>query len=1740
MSDDFAAVIPPAGAITLAVVCAIGSAMFSGLTLGLLTLDIVQLKLLINRPNKTPEDERNAKYARKILPLRSDGNYLLVTLLTGNVAVNAGFSILLGDLTDGLVGFLISTVVITIFGEILPQAACARHGLVVGGVLAPLVYALEWLLFPVVKPIAMILNCVLGEDLGTIYDKKQLSALVDYHDNVVHVLTRDEARILKGGLEFAFTRAEEVMTPMDEVYGIDVDSKLNYDVLSEVLSSGYSRIPVFDRSGPQCIVGLLFVKDLILVDCHAEVEVRKLLQFFGRGLYAVDDDTPLLELLKTFKQGHTHLAVVRRVSDDGDGDPFYIHAGIITLEDVMEEILQDEINDEFEHDKTQSHRRRKHQKLASSSAQASVTYFTQARSLAPRFSVSSTVWEAPGEEQSDDAKETKRTRRERKKERPNGDKKRFRLWNRGRRSSTGSSNAPLTTACEKDVGEASNGEAEREQRRDPEDLGGESRASSSFAASGSYGLEPQTCPDPAQALLSAASLLGLSSLEASPDSAGDPAGGSPAARTRRQKLEGDAGLDRGLLDSTPRGSVRGEDSRGSGPYQQASGPDASPAKGGATLEMVRVSPAHAVHTSRDDSPKAEDSRREDGLGHPALFPWWGWSADATGHASKLRMRGKLRMFFDSHRRSRLAEPLTESEARVIASFLSSSIPAFSPQIINERLLISLLSCFFCIQPPPASLLWRSALHPELLKHKQSAKREHPQASTFEPFAVVVLYGRVRLYVGNEGIPCTAGPLSCLAVKVLGNPAPVLLGQVGSHKTAHTTPQPPSSSSSSSSRGPPQFRENPVHMLESPSLCVSSSASLPSSPSSRSDARGGFVSPFLASEGHPSPDHVAAPLSRPPLTGTSQLLSRRSSAPRPCPRPALPPPSSHPSPAVGIPASPRHPPSLPVSSVPSTQRRLSSPVLWGAETCQHSPVSPSCRHAPASASCRAKKAPTSPTRLPPRRRGAACTRDGPVRQTGDVSRECWKDFSAPEEHESEESGGEKHEEIGNEATDEAYRHKRIETNADSRRESRSKARTFYRETVRVCCGSGPASEKNTPESSRECDCVSSFGSVHRVRSRSSDGSRNRSRGELMSLLSPKDSEDTWRDPRRTSRETQAGYVPLSSRCDSNGGSVEGDTGGGDSQEMRSASSRRDVQHRSHRPSPLTQLDVSLSFEETTGGLRFFPRWTRRCQSAGDLYRTSPMTQVSPCPSTAGEERLDGEGRQPNQPDVGAQAASACGLRREKEARHEDGEEEREVSPRVCRRLSPGVPTSPTPSASRDQFLRSHVSSRESVASVSSPSLRSCSGGSSHFGEATPCCPGGSERADAGAVDLDLDADEAATGLVASRAPNGAWRDRETAEIRGASRGESSWHRLHSLESGEEDVELPRQPSTGGSPVMLEEVCVCGVSLPWSSPSSRGPGTEWRGARDEGLCLGLSRAQNQADSGSGSPTEQRDEGEGESPESQRDRRGLASEKALPFPGFGSQKLSSKGFFRRDTTGTSASEMSHLLRFERPHADWAARDSGAASRRGRDGERPEEPAGRVWSTHRHDHPATEAQQTLEEQLQIQETRLRQVSQELQEKTGLWRDVCERQHKGREGRTKGETDPPERDTERRAEAKPGTGRRDGQRRAAGDAEHVKGAKEKGQEGGENVSQVARSREALRREIDAWVHSLQDPDVERQERHGNEGTRSDTSNARSAEVYTPDYTAVTEGACGLLVFPRWFYIAAVKASLELERQLSS
>jgi len=96
------------------------SGIFSGLNLGLLGLDVKNLELITKGPFSSEEEELDAKRATKILPLRRRGNLLLCTILLGNVTVNSGLSILMGDLTSGLEGLIISTAIITVFGEIIP------------------------------------------------------------------------------------------------------------------------------------------------------------------------------------------------------------------------------------------------------------------------------------------------------------------------------------------------------------------------------------------------------------------------------------------------------------------------------------------------------------------------------------------------------------------------------------------------------------------------------------------------------------------------------------------------------------------------------------------------------------------------------------------------------------------------------------------------------------------------------------------------------------------------------------------------------------------------------------------------------------------------------------------------------------------------------------------------------------------------------------------------------------------------------------------------------------------------------------------------------------------------------------------------------------------------------------------------------------------------------------------------------------------------------------------------------------------------------------------------------------------------------------------------------------------------------------------------------------------------------------------------------------------------------------
>ena len=106
--------------------------------------------------------------------IRKDGNRLLCTLLLGNVAVNALLSIFLSGVTSGLIGFCVSTALIVVFGEILPQAICSRHALKIGELALPIVNVIMVVLAPVSVPLKTVLDKLLGDSVGTIHTKTEM------------------------------------------------------------------------------------------------------------------------------------------------------------------------------------------------------------------------------------------------------------------------------------------------------------------------------------------------------------------------------------------------------------------------------------------------------------------------------------------------------------------------------------------------------------------------------------------------------------------------------------------------------------------------------------------------------------------------------------------------------------------------------------------------------------------------------------------------------------------------------------------------------------------------------------------------------------------------------------------------------------------------------------------------------------------------------------------------------------------------------------------------------------------------------------------------------------------------------------------------------------------------------------------------------------------------------------------------------------------------------------------------------------------------------------------------------------------------------------------------------------------------------------------------------------------------------------------------------------------------------
>ena len=324
--------------LTLVLFLLISSALISGAEVAFFSLQIKSLE--------DTEDAELTQSIRRVISLLKKPKRLLATILVANNFINIAIVLLFASLSKTIfksienqliVLFIeigIITTIILIFGEILPKIYANRNALAFSKRMAPIIRFLDkFLLFWVTYPMSQT-TIFLERRLG---DKKnQLS--VDQLSQALELTgedetTSDEQRILEGIVNFGSTDTREVMCPRIDMFALSDELTLE-EIIPLILDQGFSRIPVFNEKKDN-IKGILYIKDLLPNLKTPNYEWQTLLK---PPIY-VPENKKLDDLLKEFQQKKNHLAIV---VDEYGGT-----SGLITLEDIMEEIVGD-ISDEFD------------------------------------------------------------------------------------------------------------------------------------------------------------------------------------------------------------------------------------------------------------------------------------------------------------------------------------------------------------------------------------------------------------------------------------------------------------------------------------------------------------------------------------------------------------------------------------------------------------------------------------------------------------------------------------------------------------------------------------------------------------------------------------------------------------------------------------------------------------------------------------------------------------------------------------------------------------------------------------------------------------------------------------------------------------------------------------------------------------------------------------------------------------------------------------------------------------------------------------------------------------------------------------------------------------------------------------------------------------------------------------------------------------------------------------------------
>ncbi|WWC67714.1 uncharacterized protein I206_101626 [Kwoniella pini CBS 10737] len=298
--------------------------IFSGLTLGLMGLDTVNLQVLAISGTL---DER--KQAPKVLKLIGNGKHtILVVLLLGNTLINTSLPIFLDSIVGGgIIAILASTLLILIFGE---------YGLAIGSSFAPIIKILIILLYPIAKPMGMALDYILGAHSDPVtYRKAELKTFVSL--GIEDKLNEDELGLLGSVLEFSNKTVRDIMTTKEDMYVLSADKIVDEELVIEILRKGYSRIPIYD-SRTSTYSGCMTLRSLVSYD---PTDLHPASRLISQVLPQCPPDLPLLEAMAYFQTGRSHMLLINNTPGQDEGV-----IGLVTLEDVVEELIGKEIIDE--------------------------------------------------------------------------------------------------------------------------------------------------------------------------------------------------------------------------------------------------------------------------------------------------------------------------------------------------------------------------------------------------------------------------------------------------------------------------------------------------------------------------------------------------------------------------------------------------------------------------------------------------------------------------------------------------------------------------------------------------------------------------------------------------------------------------------------------------------------------------------------------------------------------------------------------------------------------------------------------------------------------------------------------------------------------------------------------------------------------------------------------------------------------------------------------------------------------------------------------------------------------------------------------------------------------------------------------------------------------------------------------------------------------------------------------------